>query len=344
MNLIKFIRTHLILNIIFLSLLVLGWFFIIKPNSQKNKIAKENIATVERKNLKKTISASGKVKAEKEVTLKFQTSGYLTWVGVKEGDPVKAWQAVAQLDTRELERRLLKGLRDYSKERWDFEEDKEVTYKDKIITDTAKRILEKNQFDLDKAVADVEIADIALQFSTLISSIDGIVTALDTPFAGVNITPATASIVVSDPNSVYFQADVDETDIGSIKNEQKVLIALDAYPDEEISGSIYFIGFSSTTTSGGGNAYSIKIKMPENINLKFKLGMNGDAEIILAEKKSVLVVPTSVLRKEKGKYYVTTLVNDTQVKKYVQTGLETDDEVEIKDGLQEGDKILLDTK
>lgn len=322
----------------------MGWFFIIKPNTQKNKIAKENIVTVERKNLKKTISASGKVKAENEVELKFQTSGYLTWVGVKEGDSVKAWQAVAQLDTRELERRLLKGLRDYSKERWDFEEDKEVTYKDKIITDTVKRILEKNQFDLDKAVADVEIADLALQFSTLITPIDGIVTSLDAPFSGVNITPAGASIVVSDPDSVYFQADVDETDIGSIKNGQKVLISLDAYPDEEISGSIYFIGFTATTTSGGGNAYSIKIKMPENINLKFKLGMNGDAEIILAEKESVLVVPTSVLKKEKGKYYVTTLENDTQVKKYVQTDLETDEEVEIKDGLQEGDKILLDTK
>ena len=46
-------------------------------------------ATVEKKTLEKIVSASGKVKADEEVTLKFQTSGYLSWVGVKKGDYVK---------------------------------------------------------------------------------------------------------------------------------------------------------------------------------------------------------------------------------------------------------------
>ena len=77
--------------------------------------------TVKRGEIIKIVSASGKVVSDEEVELKFQTSGLLTWVGVKEGDKVQAWQAIAQLDTRELQKNLEKALRDYSKERNDWE-------------------------------------------------------------------------------------------------------------------------------------------------------------------------------------------------------------------------------
>ncbi|PIU33022.1 hypothetical protein COT04_02275, partial [Candidatus Shapirobacteria bacterium CG07_land_8_20_14_0_80_39_12] len=214
MKIVSFIKRHKVLTAIILAIFIIavGW-----PTTKKVTAKPEQnyeTAKVQKEDLTDTVSASGTVQAENQVDLKFQTSGLLTWVGVKEGDQVKKWQAIASLDKRELEKNLLKTLRDYNKKRWDFEEINRVTYKDQIVTDTLKRILEKNQFDLDKAVADVEIKDLAIKLATISSPIEGIVTHIDTPVAGINITPATAVFSIANPDKMKFVANVDEADIG----------------------------------------------------------------------------------------------------------------------------------
>ncbi|MCX6794100.1 MAG: biotin/lipoyl-binding protein, partial [Candidatus Gottesmanbacteria bacterium] len=136
-------------------------------------------AKVIRKVFVKNVTSSGKkTKADKSAELKFQTSGKLTWVNVKEGDTVAAYQAIAGLDVREVQKNLDKALRDYSSERNDFEETWRVTYKgvqnpNTALTDTAKRILQKNQWDLDKAVLDVELKHLAVEYATLVTPIAG---------------------------------------------------------------------------------------------------------------------------------------------------------------------------
>lgn len=329
---------------LFLAVLILGlvgWQVQTRYQAQKEQI---KTASVKRGDLAQIISASGKIKSDKTIELKFQTSGQLVWVGVKVGDEVNPWQAIAQLDARELELNLKKALRDYSKERWDFEEDIKVTYKDKVITDTIKRILEKNQFDLNKAVADVEIKDIALKLATLVTSIGGIVTRIDTPVAGVNITPATAVFEVADPGELIFNVEVDETDIGKVKIGQQVKTALDAYPDEEFVGTVNKIAFTSTTTSGGGTAFLVEVKLPENENLRFKIGMNGDVEIIIQEKKNVLIVPTTAIYRQKDETFVYVWDGNRKQRQNVKIGLETDDGVEIIDGLGGDEKVVLKTQ
>lgn len=308
------------------------------------KKAKEEIKTsrVKKKDLVKFVTASGEIAALKEVSLKFQTSGQLTWVGVAKGDKVEAGQAIAQLDTRELELNLKKELKDYMNERWDFEEDRQVTYRDSVMTDTVIRILEKNQFDLDKAVMDVEIKDIALKFATLITPIKGVVTYIDTPVAGVNITPATAVFKVADPDSLVFQAEVDEIDIGKVEKGQKVNLYLDAYPNKELRGKVEKISFSATTTTGGGTAYLVDISLPKDEEYNYRIGMNGDSDIILEEKEDCLVLDYQALKKEKGKFYVEVLKKDGKIeKRRVEVGLETDTKVEIKKGLEKGERVVV---
>ena len=331
-------------NIIIIGLLVIiiGGVTIFKVKDTSSKNASVKTVTVKKDTITNSISASGKIQADIKVDLKFQTSGELVYVGVKEGDKIEKWQVIAQLDQRELQRKLLKALRDYSKERWDFEQDKTVTYKDIFVTDTIKRILEKNQFDLDKSIADVEIADIALKYSALVSPISGIVTSIDTPIANINITPSNASFTVVDPNSLTFKADIDESDISNIKEGQEVLITLDAYPDKEIKGIVSSIGFVSETTSGGGNGFPIKIKLPENEDLKYKVGMNGDIKIIIKEIDNVISIPTTAITKENGKKFIFVKERDKKIKKEITTGYETDEYVEIKTGLSPGDKVIVE--
>ena len=344
MKIVSFIKRHKVLTAIILAIFIIavGW-----PTTKKVTAKPEQnyeTAKVQKEDLTDTVSASGTVQAENQVDLKFQTSGLLTWVGVKEGDQVKKWQAIASLDKRELEKNLLKTLRDYNKKRWDFEEINRVTYKDQIVTDTLKRILEKNQFDLDKAVADVEIKDLAIKLAIISSPIEGIVTHIDTPVAGINITPATAVFSIANPDKMKFVANVDEADIGKVKVGQKITLILDAYPEQEIEGEVGQVAFASVATKGGGTAYPIDIYLPENKDLQFKVGMNGDLEIIISGVEDVLTIPSEAITEKDDKKFVR-VIEGRQIKEVeVQTGLTTETKTQITKGLTEGETIIVRAK
>src|SRR4030066_1972411 len=94
-------------------IIAVGWPTTKKVTAKPEQ--KYETAKVQKEDLTDTVSASGTIGAENQVDLKFQTSGLLTWVGVKEGDSVKKWQALASLDKRELEKTLQKYLLDFSK-------------------------------------------------------------------------------------------------------------------------------------------------------------------------------------------------------------------------------------
>jgi RND family efflux transporter MFP subunit len=339
-KIISFVKRHKILTIFLVVIFLLLAISIplrVKASAEKNK---PQTTEVKKETLRSTISASGMVESENQVDLRFQTSGLLAWVGVKEGDQVKKWQAIASLDKRELEKNLLKTLRDYNKERWDFDEDSQVTYQNEIIDNTLRRILDKNQFDLDKAVADVEIKDLAIKLATLTSPIDGIVTHIDAPIAGINITPATAVFTIANPSGMQFVANIDEVDVAKVKEGQKAIVMLDAHSDEEFQGTVGKVSFAAITTRGGGTAFPIEIKLPSNENLQFKVGMNGDVEIILEEKENVLVVPNKALYQKKDQSFVKILENNRVKEIEVKIGMEGETQTEITEGLQEGQRVI----
>lgn len=344
----NFVKSHLIVSAIGIIVLPLLYFLALprtKTAIQGPK-AKYETTKVKKGDIRSTISASGKIEAENQVTLKFQTSGKLAWVGVKKGDRVKKWQAIASLDKRELEKTLKKELNDYLEERWDFEGDREtyhVTTDDLekyTLTNAVRRILEKAQFDLNNTVIDLEIADLALKLATITSPIDGIVTEIGSPIAGVNITPATAEFTIANPEVMVFKAKIDEADIGKIKEGQKAIVILDAYEDQEFEGTVAKIDFASTTTSGGGTAFSTEISLPANDNLLFKVGMNGDAEIIIEEKADVLHLPQGTIKEKDGRTYVE-IIEGRKIKEIeVETGLSTDTQTEILSGLEKDQEVI----
>ena len=102
-------------------IIILGFLFY-----RQSQIKKENgikTHTISRMDLKEVVSASGKITARDQATLRFQAGGYLAWVGVKKGDKVQKWQAIASLDERQLQKSLRKELIDYQTERIDFDSD-----------------------------------------------------------------------------------------------------------------------------------------------------------------------------------------------------------------------------
>lgn len=321
---------------------LLGIFLFWRAKAASAQKATVTTATVKRTSFVKTVQSSGKTKAKKDVELKFQTSGKLTWVGVAEGDHVRAYQAIAGLDPREVQKNLEKALRDYSKERNDFEEWNHVTNPicgdQGLCSDSLKRILQDNQWDLDKAVLDVELKHLAVEYATLVSPIDGIVTHIDTPVAGVNITPASAVFEVIDPTSLIFEASVDETDVGSLTVGQQATIALDAYPDQTFPSTVSYISYAAVTSSGGATVFPVQVSL--STDKPIRVGMNGDVTITTQTQENALVIPIDAVREDEKGSYVYKKTGDKYVKTPVKLGSQNEDSAVILSGLSEGDAVV----
>ena len=304
--------------------------------------------TVEKGPLQVMLSASGTVRAENKADLAFQTGGRLSWVGVKKGDRVRKWQGIASLDQRTVQKNLEKELNDYLKTRWDFQGNRE-TYNvstdnlDKYtLTPAVRRLLEKSQFDLNNSVLDVELQAVVKEFSSIVSPFSGLVTSVSVPNPGVNIPAGSAIATIIDPDSMYFEAQIDEVDISKIKIGASVELTLDAYPEEVIDAKIVSIDFSPISLSGGGTGYAVKISLPSQTHdLKFKLGLNGNADIIMAQLDEALILPPAAVSQKDGQWKVKIKHGKEIIERNVEVGWETEEKIEIKSGLEIGDQVYV---
>ncbi len=333
-----------IIILVVLGVSAVGLFVRQKISVQSADASKIQTVNVLRKDFVKDVRSSGKTKAGKSVQLKFQTSGRLAWVGVKEGDSVRAYQALAGMDQREVQKSLEKSLRDYSKDRNDFEETWRVTYKgiqnpSTALTDTVKRILEKNQWDLDLAVLDVELKHLAVEYATLVTPIAGVITHIDTPISGVNITPAASVFEVVDPTTIVFEAKIDEVDIGLLSIGQEAIVTLDAFPDTPFHATISSIAYAAESSGGGATVFPVQLTIADTTNLR--VGFNGDVAIIAKKVLQTLVVPISAIREEGKTKYIYNKTGTEYTKIPITVIMSSDDEAVVSGALQEGDEIVI---
>ena len=315
--------------------------------SNKKKASKVTSITVTKQTVKETLSIAGTVDAEEKATLRFQSSGLLAWVGVKEGDTVTKYQAIAGLDQQELQKTLEKYLYTYSKTRWDFEQTKDeyqAPAQNYLGLSTNQRsdidrAFQKSQFDLNSAVLDVELRNIALKYATLTTPIAGIITRVGAPLAGVNITPTQAEFDVVNPSTLYLSVLPDQTEVGKLNASMSAEIIFDSYSDATIAGTITSIAFAPKSGESS-TVYEVKLSFPLE-SAKYRIGMTADALFTVSEKTDVLAIPPSYLKSENGKPYVTRKVGNKKEKTTVVVGIEGDDLIEIVGGLAEGD-ILYD--
>lgn len=300
-------------------------------------------ATVTREDIEQTIEVPGKVDSNTKAKLKFLGGGKLTAIGVHEGMYVAKGAMVARIDARDLQKSLESSLLDYSSTRIDFDQGIDDRA-DADPTTEVRRTAQKLQNTLDKSVVAVELKDIALKNASLYAPIAGIATAVPVDTVGVQVLVSDTFEIV-DPNALYFEAEVDEADVGSVVEGSQVRIALDSYPNEPVDGTISTIGLKarSSSKSSGGTIFPIKVFLPNVSIKKFRLGMNGTMTIILAKKESVLTIPLEATTQTDGKITVKvkSTTNPAGEVKEIQTGIEGISRVEVVAGLSEGDEVVL---
>lgn len=350
----SYIKKNLKKIIVILVVLLISGFGIYKISAKdksqdtpKFDTKKETLITPKRETVKEEITLTGSIDAAIKSNLQFKTSGQLAWVGVKVGDRVKKYHAIASLNKEELKKKLEADFNSYRSALATFDDvQDEYKYEKEnlILTDEMKRILVRSQNTLGNSVINYELQDLAIKYATLYSPISGIVVAIDEPNSGVNITPASATFTIIDPTSIYFKAQIDQEDVNRIKIGEKTTIKLDSFPDEPIESEVTYVSFVPVTGQTS-TVYEIRFKLDnlDNEELKYRLGMDGDAIILIREINDSLTIPIEALYEDENQPYVfVKLPNENNlVKKNVTTGIETDTTIEILEGLSENDQIVV---
>jgi RND family efflux transporter MFP subunit len=309
----------------------------------KRSIANQPVLTFEHpvyEDLVKTLEVSGYIDASEKAVLRFAAGGKLVYLGAKEGDYLKKWQTIASIDQRDLQKRLEKDLNLYMKERWDWDQQLD-DIKDRTIDKEESRGVDKNQWDLENTVIDVELRDISITDSYMAAPFDGIVVKTPTNVTGVSLL-STDTFEMVNPNTLFFSGEVDEEDISQVKAGQKALLTLDAYPDHDVETYVEYISYKSKETSGG-TVFEVEFPIWSEQTLeRFRLGMNGDIKIILQTKENVLSIPLIATKEKEDGVYVDVKIDDqTTEERKIEIGLETDEKIEVLNGLTESDQILI---
>jgi len=329
-----------ILLVLGLGLVIGG--YLVWQRYQTDKLSSEEVKTarVVRGNVSVSLSIDGKTVIKRQ-DLAFEIGGVIRGIKVKEGDVVKPWQTLAYLDVREAQKNLESALRDYSKERNDFEEDGQVTYAGVVITDTIKRILEKNQWDLEKAVLDVELKDIAKSKSYLVTPIGGTVAQVNyQPGEIVSSQNNPVVVTVVDENGFHFESFVEDIEALKIKKDMPVRISLDAIEDKTFEGKISFVSPLATIDENELSTYKVIIDF-ENPDEALIDGLVGEAEVISKEVVDVIKIPNSAVTRKDGKSLVYVDDNGVWEEREVKLGFTNGKEVEVLSGLSEGESVVV---
>jgi HlyD family secretion protein len=325
-------------------------------------------AKVERQSIHTSITATGTIEPVTSVTVGTQVSGIVAHLYVDYNSIVKKGQVIAELDKTNLISELNRARADLSSaqstlnyQRANYNRYKTLYEKGLVSADE----FESNRLNYEKArqsVASsqesVRKAETNLGYATITSPIDGVVLSKSveegqTVAASFN-TPELFTIA-QDLTNMRVIADIDEADIGGVKEGQRVSFTVDAFPDDKFEGSVTQVR-QQATTSSNVVTYEVVISAPNN-DLKLKPGLTANVTIFTMEKDNILALPSKALRFTpneallKGDQQIAdveapakvwTLEGNTFKAHRVETGVSNGMMTEIVSGVKEGTEILVD--
>lgn len=328
-----------LLFIVLLFVSLAGWYWY--TNLPKTTVSEVKTVTVTKGDLKIATEIDGATTVDRR-DLKFNVNGKVARVVVKEGQEVKKGQLLISLDTQDVQKNLESSLKDYSIARNTFDQTGQVTYADKVLTDTIKRSLDNSQYTLDKSVIAVELKTISLRESYLYAPIAGTVSAINIKEGEVTSTQSGGSVItITRQENMSFESMAEDIDVLKIGPDQKVEVKIDAIPNVTFPSSIDFISTLAQVDQNGLSTYKVRVKVTDYRGYKILDGMTGQAVFITKEKDSVLIIPNKSVFREDGKSYVSKKSGDTFEKVVVNTGFTDGKSVEVISGLAVGDVVVV---
>lgn len=315
------------------------------------------IVETSRQNLKSTVSATGTIRPVDSVEVSSKITARIKSVLVKENDVVTAGQTVAILDGKDYEATREQASYKVTNTRSKYNR---AAYLYSIGA-KSQEDFEDAEYDYDTAESSLSKTETDLAETVITAPMDGIVVG-EPKSAGTmavqgNSNP-TVIMTIANMSKKQILAKVDETDIGSVKVGQKATFTVDTYNDKTFTATVSKISQTDVTNSWNVNStssssssssstsviyYYVVLDVDDTDNLLLP-AMTARVEIVTDEKEDALCVPISALKTDSTGSYVMIQNGKEQEKRYVTTGIYSEEYVEILDGLTDGEKIAISYK
>lgn len=330
-------------------------------------------------NVTTMVTATGTIEPITQVEVGTQVSGVVEKIYVDYNSVVKQGQLIAELDKTNLKAALMQAQASYDNAVTQRNYTKTLYERQKSLFES--QVISKSDFDdadynyqtaigtVTQRLSDLQRAETNLSYANIYSPIDGVVLSRDIDegqtVAASYSTPTLFSIA-QDLKEMQVEADVDEADIGQVNEGQRVEFTVDAYIGETFKGVVTQVRLDPTVTSNVVT-YTVVIKA-ENEDMKLKPGLTATISIYTLELNDVLTAEAKALnfspdaetlasynlqhnlpetkgKTPKAETSVWVLGKDGSIQsKAVETGASDGVNVQILEGLSEGEKLIYSLK
>lgn len=338
--------------------------FFLSGNNEDKAISIET-DSAKKTNIQNSITATGTIEPVTSVTVGTQVSGIVSKLYVDYNSVVKKGQIIAELDKTNLiselntaRANLASAQSTLNYEQSNFNRYKVLYSKGLVSAEDYENALLSYQKAKEAVATSKETVNKAqtnLGYATITSPIDGIVLSKSVEegqtVAASFSTPELFTIA-KDLTDMRVIADVDEADIGEVKEGSRVTFTVDAYPDDTFEGKVTQVRQEATTTNNVVT-YEVVISAP-NADLKLKPGLTANITIYTMEKRGILCVPSKALRfsptpemakgykitDSKGKNKVWTVSGKTLKAHDVHIGISDGTNTEVLSGVAAGTVVV----
>jgi HlyD family secretion protein len=307
------------LAVLALAIAAIAWW-VVAGQSAGTAITYDT-APVERKPIVVRVQATGNIQPTTEVEVSSERSGVIRTVNVKANSVVKKGDVLAELDTERLQAELARGKAAVAAAEARLVDARATLNEKQILFDRAEKLSARGvsstqeldtaraaqsraeagvvaaEADIAVARADMAMIETDLTKTRILSPVNGIVLKRDAEPGQTVASSFQAPVLFTlaeDLARMQLEADVDEADIGAVKEGQTATFRVDAYPGKSFPAVIDTIEYSPKVTD---NVVTYKAVLTvDNSELLLRPGMTATAQIVVQEVPDALAVPNAALR------------------------------------------------
>ncbi|MBL4789609.1 MAG: efflux RND transporter periplasmic adaptor subunit [Kordiimonadaceae bacterium] len=335
------------------------------------------MADAERGRVATSVLASGTVNYRENIKLRTEVTGRISILNIEEGDVVKAGdllavispelfeadvaQQKAQVKSREIAIERQKIFLAQQKRKLARQQDlhKNGVLNTDVFESTERDFamagldLAARRQELTQAEALLLRSKDQLAKTEIRSPIDGIVTALNVK-VGETVVAGTTNIIgssvmdVSDPSAVLAEVQVEEADILAVKIGQESEITMASAPDSSFEGTVISIGTTARTDTSNRKRFLVKLLVQKPSDNFSRLAVSARAEIFTRIVEDAIKIPVEAVLKddedgqsENSSDYVFVNIDGIATRRDVKIGTQTDTSVEVLEGLEEGETLII---
>lgn len=358
----------IILILVFVFAVLAAFFYMYQTSSKEN--VKYELAEIETRDISIKAVATGAVKPREVIEIKPNISGVISAIHVTEGQTVEKGALIATL-------KVIPNVSSLNAAQQQINSAKITLNNETINYNRVKSLYEqgvlpKQDFDnatatyqmakqsLKAAESDYKIAQTGIapgleKYATIQirATISGMILSIPVEIGNTvqeinNFSTGTTIATMADVSKMIFEGNVDEADVGKLKENMDLVVTIGALPEEKFNGKLNYISPSGVETNGIVQ-FEIKADLDLKDEIFLRANYSANAEIVLNEAKNVLAIQSSLIQyDDKNQPFVEVLKPGTEKyespvfqKKLIQIGISDGIYTEMKGGIAKGDKIKI---